>query len=265
MRNFLIALVALLYLILGWLFYQDHKSCCSDKSTSAVEETPVLIQKTGPLLFSYNSSAPILGDTWPAYRDSLSSLISETTSLEIIGWYCTNLNPPETEELGRLRGEEIKKLFAENLWEKINIETRGIDCSNERMDIIDISASFSQRKSTEHIKEVADRTIINFPYNSTSKLNNQEVESYLDEVASKVIQSGQSIMLTGHTDNIGSEEANLSLGRKRAEVIKQYLVSKGVAAAKITVDSKGESMPIADNATEEGRAKNRRTELQVIQ
>ena len=264
MRNLLIALIILLYLILGWLFNQDHNKCCSNVATEAIPAVPVPIQKTGPLLFGYNSSTPILGDTWPAYRDSLSYLITESTTLEITGWYCTNLNPPEAEETGKQRAEEIKKLFNEKFWDRINLETKGIDCANDRVNINDVAASFSPKKSTEHVKEVADRTLIYFPYNSTKRINNKEVESYLDEVAVSVIQSGKSIQLTGHTDNIGSDEANYALGKARAESVRQYLISKGVNPDKIAVMSKGKTEPIADNSTEEGRAQNRRTELQII-
>ncbi len=264
MRNLLIAMIVLLYLILGWLFNQDHKRCCTNVATEVIPAAPAIIQKTGPLLFGFNSSTPILSDAWPAYRDSLSTLISASTTLEITGWYCTNLNPAEDEGLGRKRAEEVRKLFDENLWERITVETRGIDCSDERININDIAASFSQKKSTEHVKEVADKTLIYFPYNSTKRINNKEVESYLDDVAASVLQSGKSIRLTGHTDNIGSDEANMALGNARAESVRQYLISKGVSPDKITVISKGETEPIADNSTEQGRAQNRRTELQVI-
>ncbi len=264
MRNFLIAIIILLWLILGWLYYQDHDRCCSGTSEVTKQETTTLLN-AGPLLFSYNNSTPITGDGWSAMRDSLSGLISDTTSLEISGWYCTNLTPPETEELGIARGNEIKKLFTENLRDKITVVAKGIDCADTRMNMNDAAASFSQRITTKHIQEVEDKTIIYFGYNSTARLNNVEVEAYLDKIAERVKKSGESIQLTGHTDNIGSDETNIALGKKRADTVKSYLISKGVPSNKIKVTSKGKSEPIADNSTEEGRAKNRRTELQVIQ
>lgn len=264
MRNFLIAIIILLWLILGWLFYQNQDRCCMGDSNAPKPETTIH-QNTGPLLFSYNSSAPITGDGWPAMRDSLSVLITDTTSLEISTWYCTNLTPPETELLGITRGKEIKMLFAENLRDRISIVASAINCADERMNTNDVSASFTQRVKPNFIQEVADKTIIYFAYNSTSKLNNVEVEAYLDNVAARVKATGESITLTGHTDDIGQEETNLALGQKRGEKVKQYLISKGVPTNNISVISKGESAPIADNSTEEGRAKNRRTELQIFQ
>jgi OOP family OmpA-OmpF porin len=71
-------------------------------------------------------------------------------------------------------------------------------------------------------------------------------------------------VITGHTDGLGDADKNLALGQKRAEIVKQYLVSKGVDAAKITSTSKGEEQPIANNDSADGRSKNRRTELQII-
>ena len=69
------------------------------------------------------------------------------------------------------------------------------------------------------------------------------------------------IRVEGHTDNIGSEKYNLNLSKKRAESIKAYLVKKGIDESRITSMGHGLSKPIADNATREGQALNRRAEL----
>jgi adhesin transport system outer membrane protein len=73
------------------------------------------------------------------------------------------------------------------------------------------------------------------------------------------------IIAVGHTDSIGSDAYNKRLSLARAESVKTYLVSKGVDAKRIRTDGKGKSQPIADNATAEGRAKNRRVEIEVIE
>lgn len=64
--------------------------------------------------------------------------------------------------------------------------------------------------------------------------------------------------LTGHTDSIGTEEYNLDLSQRRARAAATYLTSQGIAGARLTTIGKGESAPIADNATDAGRAQNRR-------
>ena len=69
------------------------------------------------------------------------------------------------------------------------------------------------------------------------------------------------LALEGHTDNVGSETSNQTLSENRAKSVKDYLVSKGVAESRITHKGFGESKPIADNLTEEGKKQNRRVEF----
>lgn len=69
--------------------------------------------------------------------------------------------------------------------------------------------------------------------------------------------------VSGHTDSVGSDAYNMKLGQRRADVVKDYLVAKGVAASKVTTRSFGESQPVASNETAEGRAKNRRAEVDI--
>jgi peptidoglycan-associated lipoprotein len=72
------------------------------------------------------------------------------------------------------------------------------------------------------------------------------------------------VTIEGHCDSIGTVEYNLALGERRANSVRDYLVSRGIAAARLNTDSYGEERPIADNNTAEGRAMNRRAHLAVI-
>ncbi len=92
-------------------------------------------------------------------------------------------------------------------------------------------------------------------------------ESYpiLDSIARWLLSNPSMIVeIAGHTDNIGSAEYNLKLSQRRAEAVRQYLINKGVPPERIYARGYGETQPIADNSTEEGRAKNRRVELRII-
>ena len=71
--------------------------------------------------------------------------------------------------------------------------------------------------------------------------------------------------IVGHTDNTGSDAINYPLSQRRADSTKNYLVAKGVSSSRITTAGKGSTQPIASNATEAGRAENRRVEIFVGQ
>jgi OmpA-OmpF porin, OOP family len=70
------------------------------------------------------------------------------------------------------------------------------------------------------------------------------------------------VIATGHTDSIGTDAYNQKLSERRAAAVKDYLVSKGIPASKITTIGKGESQPVATNKTAEGRQKNRRVDIE---
>ena len=74
----------------------------------------------------------------------------------------------------------------------------------------------------------------------------------------------EAIISTGHTDSVGSDAYNQALSIRRANAVKNYLVSKGIAAERVYVEGKGEKQPVATNKTAEGRAKNRRVEIEVV-
>jgi len=71
------------------------------------------------------------------------------------------------------------------------------------------------------------------------------------------------VLIVGHSDNVGNREANVVLGQKRAEFSKNYLVKNGIDAERITTESKGPDEPIEENTTAEGKANNRRTVITI--
>jgi outer membrane protein OmpA-like peptidoglycan-associated protein len=77
------------------------------------------------------------------------------------------------------------------------------------------------------------------------------------------LRNARSISVTGYSDSQGDDNANLALSRQRAEAVRQALVAAGVPAARVRAVGRGEADPVADNATAEGRARNRRVEISV--
>ena len=72
------------------------------------------------------------------------------------------------------------------------------------------------------------------------------------------------VEIQGHTDNVGKPEDNMKLSQQRAEAVKTFLVSKGIDTKRVTAKGYGDTSPVENNATESGKAKNRRTSLKVL-
>ena len=126
-----------------------------------------------------------------------------------------------------------------------------------------VANSFSISDQSEKIEHIGDKTIVYFNLNSDQRIKEEEIENFLSDLAAAHRNDRASFVVTGHTDNTGSAKDNIKLGMKRANAIKTYLISKGIAGERIKIKSSGDTDPIADNATPEGRKKNRRTEIEI--
>ncbi|NEU08922.1 OmpA family protein [Flavihumibacter sp. R14] len=72
------------------------------------------------------------------------------------------------------------------------------------------------------------------------------------------------ILIIGHTDATGADAYNLRLSDRRADAVKSYAIANGISSARLTTEGRGETEPIADNTTEEGKAQNRRVEVVIV-
>jgi outer membrane protein OmpA-like peptidoglycan-associated protein len=116
--------------------------------------------------------------------------------------------------------------------------------------------------------EVVQPEVITLPGDVLFAFNKSDLtpsaQSQLDALMGKLQGADVvSIKVIGHTDSVGSDSYNQALSERRASSVAAYLLSQGLAPNKITSEGKGESQPVADNDTEEGRAKNRRVELHI--
>ena len=101
-----------------------------------------------------------------------------------------------------------------------------------------------------------------FAYNQSNLM--PEARSELDSLMAKLQGADVvSVKVIGHTDSQGSDAYNQKLSERRASSVAAYLLSQGLAPDKLTSEGRGESQPVADNDTEEGRAQNRRVELHI--
>jgi len=92
-----------------------------------------------------------------------------------------------------------------------------------------------------------------------------EGKAKLDDVVSKLGSINLEVIIAvGHTDSVGTDAYNQALSVRRAEAVKSYLIGKGVDKNRVYTEGKGEKQPVADNKMSDGRAKNRRVEIEVV-
>ena len=113
------------------------------------------------------------------------------------------------------------------------------------------------------IKDVISLPGINFETNSAQLTSSSAAT--LDGAAETLNKyTDIAAEVAGHTDSTGADSYNMSLSGKRAQAVKDYLISRGVAASRLSSKGFGETQPIADNSTKDGRAMNRRVDLNIV-
>ncbi|MEA4936687.1 MAG: OmpA family protein [Paludibacter sp.] len=117
----------------------------------------------------------------------------------------------------------------------------------------------------EEVKKIFTKALQGIQFETGKEIIKKISFPILNQVAD-VMKNNPSYLLeiNGHSDSQGDDDKNLLLSQKRADAVKQYIVAKGISADRMTSKGYGETMPVADNATAEGRAKNRRVEFKVI-
>ncbi|MBX7162058.1 MAG: OmpA family protein [Saprospiraceae bacterium] len=262
-------LAFILWLLLGVIYFSiwscSKESCCTatmNKTDSEPKGATQLVSKAlpGNIYFHSNSDSASFGTHWGTYADSLGKIEKGNKELTITGFYNSKeINHTTYANLGLARAEMMKtELVKRGVIATYNTNSKLIDS-----DLISDSLYVltSAILALPIVEELDNKAIIHHEFNSTDWDKSPELISYLDKVAARAIEEKFKIDLKGHTDNVGDDQENKKLGLNRAITIKQYLVSKGVVAKSISVESFGESQPIASNDTEDGRALNRRTEL----
>lgn len=116
---------------------------------------------------------------------------------------------------------------------------------------------------TEEDRQVVNEAFRNLEFDFAKSTIRPRSFPYLNRVADLLVKKGISLKLAGHTDNIGSDAANMKLSRDRAQSVKNYLVAQGANGSRIEAVGYGESQPIATNKTNAGRQKNRRVEFTI--
>jgi outer membrane protein OmpA-like peptidoglycan-associated protein len=119
---------------------------------------------------------------------------------------------------------------------------------------------------TKEEQEIVKKAFENLEFQSGKDIIQPGSLASLDELADLLKKhTTWKLRITGHTDNVGKPAANMKLSEKRAKAVQKYLVSKGVAADRFYVEWYGPNRPVAPNTTPEGRQKNRRVEMLIVE
>ncbi len=149
-------------------------------------------------------------------------------------------------------------------WLHLNVSGEG---EHYEMRIIETAAmkqkvEFSADQMAEELKSTGKVTLRGILFDTGKTDIKPESNALLDEVAGMLKANADlKLRIEGHTDNVGSKASNLQLSKGRAAAVKAALVAGGIAADSLTSEGFGDTKPVADNATSEGRAQNRRVEL----
>jgi OOP family OmpA-OmpF porin len=122
------------------------------------------------------------------------------------------------------------------------------------------AAAPSPRPTSEKVSFAAD-TFFDFDKTVVKPEGKAKLDTLIGQIKGIALEV---VIAVGHTDSVGSDKYNDRLSQRRADSVKAYLVSKGIEPNRIYTEGKGEKQPVASNKTPEGRAKNRRVEIEVV-
>ncbi|MGB5553865.1 MAG: OmpA family protein [Flavobacteriaceae bacterium] len=205
---------------------------------------------------------------------SLKTFLAENAGkvINITGYYKSDENNDSAfPNLGLARANAVKNHLVENGIASSSINTYGklmdemVPKGNMFLGPISYSLAGESADVADELKALyekikADPLVLYFNtaeatinLDAAQRQKVADISRYIDKVGDAKVN------VVGHTDNTGVAASNMRLGQERAEFAKDYLMKNGISAAKIEASSKGQTQPIESNATEDGRAKNRRT------
>lgn len=259
-----------------WCFVCTKWYVCHIKQlceTEQPEPPPPVPEDTRPLVFKWDDASPLTRPSFDAYKESQLSGMGEGQLLEVTGhYYKEEVAPEGFANMGLARAAQIKARFIPPLTaEQIVENSKLVDPTPAGIqgDTLFEAVSFSIKTPAEPDKVECivgnDNSLaVLFPFGKAEREVDAQIEECLQDVIALLKRTESNAMIVGHTDDSGSERFNQRLGRKRAKHIANILQKNGIPASRISTNSKGETAPIASNATEEGTRLNRRAVLTVV-
>ncbi|MEM8908994.1 MAG: OmpA family protein [Bacteroidota bacterium] len=269
----LLSAFTLLYFLGGQWWYSNNiaVACCNATPTDLAPTADAAAAGL-PLAFNWTEAEPMMGANFAQFKkENILKGMTADNILQITGLYYSEETDPEGfDNLGLDRAAAIRDLIQADIpIDRIDISSRSLGDQAETTEQAFAGVAFNWMAAPEKgettIVEIDNAITIYFPFNSSVKDQNAKVDDYLKKLAERLQQTTEKVTITGHTDNVGEDVANIQLGKQRAASIRQILTQLGISETRILIDSKGERQPATSNDTEEGRHRNRRTVLNIIQ
>ncbi len=219
-----------------------------------------------------NFGANVPAPTKTAFQSVATHLKKNSNRLLVLtGRYdATEKNTSSFGNLGIARAEDIKSRLVKMGAPAANISTNGLEENNIkfRNNLLFNGVNFAFRgKSAAALNKLATTLRakplnVYFATGESRILFDDDLRKYFQDLKYYIDNTPDAmIQVTGHTDNVGNPAANTRLGASRAKFMADYMARQGFKLNQINTSSEGPNQPIADNATDEGRAKNRRVEI----
>ncbi len=276
---------------LGWTQFSSYTYVCKFlnqcEPAPTVVETPLLgLNENGKMAlegfdqfsFKENESKPDLSDNNKKFLDEVVAYMKANPDykLRLTGNYLPGeKNKDLFNNMGESRAAAIRDLLVAKGISADRFDLKGnqlaAGASLDQPVSFDAIIPAPKEEGKEEIeyataKQTFDDMVYYFDFGKADfnpdepfKRYKEQVTAYLKDEANK----GKKIQVIGHTDNIGSDAANMKLGASRAAVVKKFLTTDGVPANKVSSSSKGESQPAGPNDTEEQRQLNRRVNVKI--
>ncbi len=269
LKALFVGLLSIVYVIgANWFYTKNHPEDCCPKEAAVTP--PVIEKEREALMFNWSSEKTIISDSkFPPFHSNIIAGNKEGRILEITGKYFDGETAPAGyDDMGRARAEAIwKERFPEIPATRIKFKSENSPMRDGVKTEPFTAASFNWVDApveTRKVIETANTALVYFEFNGTRGKLDQEVTNYLQKVAERLKGGTEKINITGHTDDIGEEQSNYNLGLRRARTVRDILIRNGVDASRISTFSKGETDPEESNATETGRALNRRAFIEIV-
>jgi outer membrane protein OmpA-like peptidoglycan-associated protein len=247
------ASIVLLFII--WSLGSGWYYVCKIKGQCPGEPELEMVTKEG-VTFDYGDSQPILSSSFDSYKNNLISKMDSNNLLKIVGLYDPReVNSSSFDNLGVARAMAIQNLFAEVDQSRFTISSKQLQIENSGRNVNGVE--FIILTKNDIVQETEFGAIVYLHNDSI----NPKLNAFLIYLAKE--NPNNSIDVVGHWDNSETAAASFSKALDHANIIVSLLAAEGLASQNLNPTSKGETEPIADNTTIEGRAKNRRVEILI--